>query len=63
MEFVTLWSKSSYSGTTLWVVERTHTADYIAATVGIRSMDEIVLINGRYYAIFKPNTNPNEATI
>lgn len=45
---------------TLWVVERTHTADFIAASVGIRSMDEVVLINGRYYRICKPNVNPNE---
>jgi hypothetical protein len=60
MEFVTLWSKSSYSGVTLWVVERTHTSDYIAATVGIRSTSEVVLINGRFYKTCVPGTSPNE---
>lgn len=59
MEFVTLWSKSSYAGVTLWVVERTHTADFIAAAVGIRSFDEVVMIGGRYYRICVPGVDPN----
>jgi hypothetical protein len=57
--YVTLWSKSGYSNNSQWVIERTHNAEYIAATVGLRYFDEFVQINGRLYKIMPEGVNPN----
>lgn len=57
--YVTLWSKSGYNNDSRWSIERTHSAEYIAATVGLRYFDEFVQINGRLYKIMPEGVNPN----
>lgn len=56
-EYVTIWSKSDNSQ---WMIERTHSMDYakvIMCNVELREV--ITMPNGRHYAIFPENVNPN----
>lgn len=54
--YVTIWSKSKYSNN--WIKERSHPYYYAKLQIGC-DIGDFVEINGRYYAIFEENFNPN----
>ena len=57
-EYVTIWSKSKYSGSS-WVIERTHTIDYTLTLFGITTKEaEVIEINGRYYMYLQEGKQP-----
>lgn len=59
-QYVTIWSKSGEYGR--WVIERTHSLEYAKVIMGKVEIKEIVIMpNGKYYAIFPENINPNQA--
>lgn len=57
MNYVTIWSKR---GNGMWLIERTHSADYCKCLIGINEIGETVVINGITYGVFGEGHNPNK---
>lgn len=45
-----------------WSVERTHTKDYAMNMLGVTSVGEKAVFNGKNYAYFPEGVNPNDLT-